>query len=321
MKELSKFDKKIVILIMLIVLLVTSTYAWFTTNKNVAVTGMNVEVQTSGNIEISADAINWKTSISKTDLLETVRTTYANATNQIPSEGILPMSTSGIVRGGKLDMFFGQVSVNRQRDEYMLTATKETEAQGSTGKFIAFDVFFKVAKTATVYLEATTQIKSTDIKDPSVATGIENAARFAFLIQGNAEIAENVQNLTGATDSIIVEPNYNTHTTTAIEVAKRLYNISGLNKTSNAALEYYGINQAITEPVPIASTTSTYFTKVQPQIKLARNFFGGEDKVELFTLEKGITKVRVYMWVEGQDVDCEDAASGAIINFDLQLSI
>ena len=38
------------------------------------------------------------------------------------------------------------------------------------------------------------------------------------------------------------------------------------------------------------------------------------------TLAEGITKIRVYMWVEGQDVDCENNASGTDIGFNLQFT-
>ena len=41
---------------------------------------------------------------------------------------------------------------------------------------------------------------------------------------------------------------------------------------------------------------------------------------EFGKLTAGVTKIRVYMWVEGQDVDCENSASGATINFDLQFT-
>ena len=40
-----------------------------------------------------------------------------------------------------------------------------------------------------------------------------------------------------------------------------------------------------------------------------------------FDIKQGITKVRVYMWVEGQDVDCEDKASGGSLSFNLAFSI
>ena len=37
-------------------------------------------------------------------------------------------------------------------------------------------------------------------------------------------------------------------------------------------------------------------------------------------LKAGITKIRVYMWVEGQDVDCENGASGTDIAYTIQFS-
>ena len=45
------------------------------------------------------------------------------------------------------------------------------------------------------------------------------------------------------------------------------------------------------------------------------------DYVPVFTLRKGITKIRIYMWIEGQDVDCENNASFDDIQFDLQLTV
>lgn len=44
------------------------------------------------------------------------------------------------------------------------------------------------------------------------------------------------------------------------------------------------------------------------------------DKVEIFTLQPGITKIRVYCWIEGQDYDCENDASGGNIALNLQIT-
>jgi hypothetical protein len=38
-------------------------------------------------------------------------------------------------------------------------------------------------------------------------------------------------------------------------------------------------------------------------------------------LAAGITKYRIYLWVEGQDVDCENNASGTDIQYDLSFSL
>ena len=38
-------------------------------------------------------------------------------------------------------------------------------------------------------------------------------------------------------------------------------------------------------------------------------------------LVHGITKFRAYLWVEGQDVDCENSASGTYLRYDLKFSL
>ena len=65
------------------------------------------------------------------------------------------------------------------------------------------------------------------------------------------------------------------------------------------------------------SSDTTKFQDVTPTIKTTDSF---ADNQNLFTLKAGITKIRIYMWVEGQDVDCENNASGGEINFDLKIS-
>ena len=42
---------------------------------------------------------------------------------------------------------------------------------------------------------------------------------------------------------------------------------------------------------------------------------------QIFTLQPGVTKYRVYMWVEGQDVDCENNASNAFLTYNIGLSL
>ena len=38
-------------------------------------------------------------------------------------------------------------------------------------------------------------------------------------------------------------------------------------------------------------------------------------------LASGITKYRIYMWVEGQDIDCENFASGTYLQYNLSFSL
>ena len=320
MKIERKVDRKIFILIILILILVTSTYAWFTVNRNVRIEGINVEVATSGNLEISVDAINWKNIISTKDLMQNIKNTYPSAVNQIPSEGLYPMSTVGNITNGNLDMFFGKVIVDPVTNNYSLVASKEVETHGEGGKFIAFDIFLRVQHNTIVYLTSASGIKSTRITGANNSTGIENATRIAILNQGNGGSAGQVQNMKNANRATIIEPNYDTHTAYGITNAQNIYGIYGLKQSGNGALQYYGVKANINDAVPINSKDNAYFSVVNPEIKLASNFFNGGKQTEIVNLNAGITKLRIYIWIEGQDVDCEDNASGAKLTVDLQFS-
>ena len=38
-------------------------------------------------------------------------------------------------------------------------------------------------------------------------------------------------------------------------------------------------------------------------------------------LSSGVTKFRIYMWIEGQDVDCENYAANSDIEYNLSFSL
>ena len=40
-----------------------------------------------------------------------------------------------------------------------------------------------------------------------------------------------------------------------------------------------------------------------------------------YALNNGVTKFRVYMWVEGQDIDAENFASGSYLEYNLSFSL
>ena len=44
------------------------------------------------------------------------------------------------------------------------------------------------------------------------------------------------------------------------------------------------------------------------------------ENMEMFNLKAGITKIRVYIWIEGQDVDCENNSAVGDIEFNFQFT-
>ena len=95
----------LLLLLLLLVFLIVSTYAWFTANQTVTISTLDVNVQTSNGLQISADAINWKTILQKEDITGAAAT-YASSINQVPDE-MQPVSSAGIVDSGTgfMDMF------------------------------------------------------------------------------------------------------------------------------------------------------------------------------------------------------------------------
>lgn len=335
-KERRKRRKyRLLILLLLLcgtgIMLATSTYAWFTSNKNVSVNPITVNIEAKNGIQISADGTNWKSIVQTSDLTSVHSTTYTASVNQIP-DTLEPVSTAGIPdANGYLPMYYGTVVTSEStahNGEYILTAEKTTEVNGTgtanpDGKFIAFDLFFKVNSATDLYLVSGSGAKTPDVTD----TGIKNASRIGFVIEGNTTSGDTISNIqalnagTSAT-SYIWEPNYDVHTAAGVANARDVYGIT-TTQTGGSVLTYSGIIAPIAAANDILlgqateATSSTLFKSVTPTYTTDVAFATYK---QIFSLAAGITKIRIYMWVEGQDVDCENNASGGNITFDLKIS-
>lgn len=340
MKRKTNVKSSIMVLMLIAILLIASTYAWFTSNRTVTISSIDVNVAASSGIQISVDGIQWKTVITGEDLIAAnEHTTYSGAINQIPTgtgaSELAPVSTAGNMTNGKLDMFYGVVEADNA-GVYKLTATQETDTAGRVGHYIAFDVFVKVDQASDIYLT-----DSSDVVVPSSSSdkGIKNAARVAFCVLGHSNNLNDTtgaayQSLADANPRVIIwEPNYDDHKDSAITHAYQNY---GTTITSSTAkLDYYGINEAISTAQVLSATThmtqmsSDLATKAGRQALLSREgttagtfpYTQGTLKVQNDPMQAGVSKVRIYMWIEGQDLDCENLASGTAVRFDLGFTL
>ena len=313
---------------LLLLLLVTtlslsvSSYAWFTTNRLVRVDLLNVNVRAQGGIEISVDGTNWKSSVSVEDIIN-AKDTYQTNTNQLPTT-IEAVSTAGKINNGKIEIYHGN-AVNNAVGDYILETTRSVEIQsseGSQGKFITFDLFLKTNKNTALYL--TPESNATYSGDKSV--GIENAVRFAFIEEGTTFVGSSLNTIQSMTTNDqskvhIWEPNYDTHTEYGIENAKDIYNINITNPSES--LNYDGVISEISKTAGVTTSTANeetypeYFARVKVDYYTKNNF---DNNIEIFTINSGITKIKVYMWIEGQDVDCENNAAVGNIALNLNFS-
>ena len=326
-KEEKKDERRLFYLLIILaftgIMLSTTTYAWFTTNRIVTVGNIDVKVQTEGSLEISADGSDWKTLVDYNNIISVHDTSYRTSVNQLPSF-IKPVSTvGGLDTNGFMQMYLGVIS-NDEEGNYTVTSTKETDkeenGEETTGNYLAFDIFLRTTSTKDLYLTNESRLFYN-----GNSTGTENATRVAFVVEGNVPTGSDlgtIQSLfTVNTNNVYIwEPNYDTHTNNGVENARTVYNIT-TTETNAEALSYDGIKTTFNEQVQLSNAKVTsypnYFATVNPQIKTTKDNTAYQP---LFTLVEGVTKVRVYMWLEGQDVDCENNASIGNLTLALQFS-
>lgn len=318
-KRRADVKSSILILLLIAILLIASTYAWFTANTSVSISTLDVKVEAQNGLQISVDGTNWKTVLTNDDI-KGANATYTTSKNQIP-DMMEPVSSAGTVASGVMEMFYGTISSDTLGNN-KLSAAKQTDKEENgataTGKYIVFDAFLKVDKTSALSL---TKNSSVTAKAGTMDKGLQNAARVAFCkstATANGSELTTIQGLVPTT-SYIWEPNYDVHTSTGVSNAKDVYGIT-TTQTGGSLLAYNGIKAEIPggTPVPLNSADTNYFQAVTPAYYTPA---AEVPNTKLFDLEAGITKVRIYMWIEGQDVDCENSASGADISYTLDFSI
>lgn len=306
------------------IVLTASTYAWFTANRTVTVSSIDVNVTTSTGLQISTDATSWKSLITNDDIHNA---SWAGVTNQLPTTGLngimAPISTVGETDGttGFMNMYKGTIVTNTGTGNNILTAEKSTEKNGVSGDFVAFDLFFQSNEAHKIYLTEGSSVAATA---NGTNSGIQNAARVAFVVEGNVAYGSEpatAQALKEAQTPYIWEPNFDVHTAAGVDNARNTYQ---LTTTADGAgkLAYVGVKSNITKDnnILLNSKDTKYFADVTTH-ESPKSGIPAAARMNAFDIKEGITKVRVYMWVEGQDVDCEDKASGGSLSFNLAFSI
>lgn len=346
-KKKNNLKLAILLLILLLMVLIASTYAWFTANQTVTVDSVDVHIEAQNGLQISTNATDWKSLIENADITDNA---YAGNNNQLPKT-MEPVSTIGDIdtNTGYMKMYYGKVEADEDDSGIdKLTATVEAEPVANkdtdTPKFVSFDVFLRVNKDTKLKMTSGSKVV---MSDGSTDKGIKQASRVAFCVEGNVPTGSDVGTITGlkgaesfigGTKSVYIwEPNANLHTAAAVAHANDNYGIT--TKADGAitnVVNYAGIKQAFaaktklkdsyTQGDNFATVTPDYITFADENGEMLKSD-GQKGTTEapaeqkIFSLTAGITKVRIYMWIEGQDVDCENTASGTDISYNIQFTI
>ena len=310
------------LLVLSIVALTGGTYAWFTNNNAISNEDITIGVKPGSVLKISTDATpdSWRETIKLEDIINADYTYGVTRYNNYPNM-YRPVSSAGYVNNNGFGEFFlGHIS-KKITGGYKIASEAVTEQDGNGGYLLSFDLYFKTGSEQMLNLDAknssVTYIQQTG--DRNTTEGIENSIRMAFIYQGSTSESSSVhdiQALRGNTSSTIKvwEPNDDIHNSTAIAAAKEFYNLTISN---GDVLSYEGVKAVIPEnlEIPLGVSNSTYFESLGT--KLVKTHKINNQKVELFNIHDGINKIRIYIWIEGQDVDCENEVSGTSFSIKL----
>ena len=346
-KKKSEMNAMFFIILLALVIFIISTYAWFSTQRNVSITNLNGNVEVAEGLEISLDAENWSNGLvlgEEEGQLDIIDDAYAGNKNLKPSE-MLPVSTLGQVSGQQKDlqMLRGKITNSIQLSD--IKAMVETESNPDSDTFpgyFAFDVFLKNSSkqddlddVLQLNYDSSLEIMETD----KSSTGLQNTARVAFakyngtsdVMADQATILKETAGIgVGAgtsyiTDVAIWEPNSNDHVDYIVQNNNKITgagaSFNATTKMDTYALKSSSIGQTIADIYKwdgsesnlskqnVLQTTKTS-TEDYSISEGVQNLVSTTDGSTTFGIApNAICRIRIYLWLEGQDVDCINYAS------------
>lgn len=361
-KKKSEMSAMFFIILIALVMFIISTYAWFSTQKNVSITNLSGTVEVAEGLEISLDAEKWSNGIalgSEDGQLSIIDDAYSGHHNISPSE-MLPVSTLGLGSGSQTDlkMLRGKITNSKELSDIKAMVEGDTSTTSSTYPgYFAFDVFLKNSSKSTdqddvLQLNYDSSLEILDSEKSS--TGLQNTARIAFVkYSGTADVmadqATILKNTAGIgvsattpniTDVAIWEPNSNDHVEYIVQnnnkitwsesdatayATKQLANgqkgFDVNTKMPTYALKDSAVGGSIADIYKwdgsegslqkqntlqtTKKSDSDYHIKEGVQ-----NLVSTSDGTSTFGITpNAICRLRIYLWLEGQDVDCINYAS------------
>ena len=347
-KKKSEMNSMFFIILLALVIFIISTYAWFSTQRNVSITNLTGTVEVAEGLEISLDAKNWSNGLvlgqnKEAGELSIIDDAYSGHRNISPTE-MLPVSTLGLVSGSQTDlqMLRGKITNSIQLSE--IVAMVETETNPDSTKYpgyFAFDVFLKnsskqdeIDDVLQLNYDSSLEIMETE----KSSTGLQNTARVAFakyngtsdVMADQATILKETAGIgVGAgtsqiTDVAIWEPNSSDHVDYIVQNNNKITG-AGANFTATTQMDTYALKSN-----SIGATIADIYKWDGSESNLAvQNVLQTTKSADDYTISEGVqnlvstrdgtstfgiapnavSRIRIYLWLEGQDVDCINYAS------------
>lgn len=306
-KKNKPFFVAIVMLVVSAIVITTASFAWFTLGRNVGVREMDVKISSKEGIVISGNTNEFTDFLNKDELDGTNTTStyraYAGNTNVFP-DVISPSSSNFQFGVGSLPAFFtGGISSTATGDKEMETIAVTNSngigyPEGHSATYYVFDVFVKYEgerEEFTVNVgDSTIKVKQdTTAGSPTQNAEVEKSMRLGFV---NLGVVSGDPGSTYSKNGVrIFAPGRVDGTASSISPIGsegKSTSVSGSVATGGSILSSY----------PSGSVAPS-----------------GNDAT--MTLAKGINRVRVYVWMEGQDSTCTDEMVSQLVSVAIEFKM
>jgi len=281
-----------------------ATFAWFTRGTTATASGFDFTASAASGIQISTDPTNtsgWQSSISNLDF-DTLTPGAAQEGNRVNLSSMEPVSTidgAGNLVNGEF-VFYGATS-----GDGTYTIAEDTN------NYLVFDLYFRNQGSLPLTLSLT---NSSFVIAGANDESTQLSTRVGFVVEGSENDPTAAVALASGASTYIWEPNSTQHSLAALAAGV----------TNNAKYNYHGV-KAIPSTGGVASSIDSYghlssnaeYTEL---VSTTNDVLIGDSGV-ITVLPAGgiaqITKIKVFVWMEGQDVDSNNAASEG----DVQISL
>ncbi|MBR6034186.1 MAG: hypothetical protein IKP28_05600 [Clostridia bacterium] len=358
-KSKRKLNSIYMMLLLTTIFMIVSTYAWFSANREVSITGITAKVAAAEGLQISIDGVKWGSSVTvDADTLEDVNET-ASINDYTWAEELEPVSADGTITDGALDFYYGEISANGE------TLSGVQPASAASGKYIVFDIFLKNSSSNAsgdkLQLATGSSIAINADEGGKENTGLENCVRAAVLLYDNSTtFTAPLGNLTTATDAssgaktiagllpgdnpkvAFWEPNYNQHIGEVVQNDDRISasntvfpTLAITGEADGKNIKYVnsddvddGLSVDLSGVAVAAHASDDPYMAIPNTIETGAIISGSDidltdvtaSETQLMLEKNSIMKAKVYIWLEGQDPDCIDTASTGRA-FDIQINL
>ena len=308
------FFAAIAMLLLSAIVITTASFAWFSLGRSAMASNLDLKVTKQGEgIQISANATSFTDTLTFEDLNGTSTTGFQAVSedyNFFPAM-IEPASSSFALNA--LPAFFtGGVDKATNTLESLATTSDngvdvygksgaETPAGGKQAGYYVFDVFVDYSGGETAQLkigQSDITVKNDESDGTQAIAEAANAMRIGFVNCGTVTKGANPAQATSGSEAVIFATN---------EEARNTQPIASTGMSAEIAEDAFTVPKSSAGDITIADN---YNCAVDT---------GAEDQV--INITNGVNRIRVYIWMEGQDANCTDSLQSQLVSANLVFTL